>query len=53
MDLGDLDTLMYEMVEMGILWKNPKTGSYRFRQRDFLGYVGNYNEVLKTLLGGV
>lgn len=53
MDLGDLDTLMHEMVEMGILWKNPKTGSYRFRQRDFLGYVGNYNEVLKTLLGGV
>ena len=51
--LNDLDALMAEMEKMGILWKNPRTGSYRFRQRDFLGYIGNYNQVMNALLGGV
>ncbi len=48
--LSDLDALMEEMEKMGILWKNQKTGSYRFRQRDFLGYIGTYNQVLTMLL---
>jgi hypothetical protein len=51
--ISDLDALMEEMEKMGILWKNPEKGSYRFRQRDFLGYIGSYNQVTNALLGGV
>lgn len=52
MSLHDLDALMEEMERMGILWKNPQTGSYRFRQRDFLGYIGSDEQVMRALLGG-
>lgn len=46
----DLNTLMEEMENMGILWKNQETQQFRFRQQDFLEYIGDSEEVLKTLL---
>lgn len=47
---GDLDGLMSEMERMGILWKQPETARYRFRQRDFLGYIGAADQVMSALL---
>lgn len=46
----DLEGLLDEMVSMGILWKNTETGQFRFRQQDFLNYIGTSDQVLELLL---
>ena len=45
----DLTTLMEEMENMGILWKKRETQQFRFRQQDFLEYIGDRDKVLETL----
>lgn len=49
METKDLVTLLNEMVRMGILWKNDETGQFRFRQQDFLSYIGTDDTVIKEL----
>lgn len=48
----DLNTLMEEMENMGILWKNQETQQFRFRQKDFMEYIedGDSEKVLAALL---
>lgn len=46
----DLEALLDEMVRMGILWKTPQTQQFRFRQQDFLNYIGSGDQVLELLL---
>lgn len=46
----DLNVLMNEMENMGILWKDHNTQKFRFRQQDFLGYIGDSDKLLKYLL---
>ena len=46
----DLNTLMEEMENMGILWKNRETQQFRFRQQDFLEYIGSSEKVQDALL---
>ena len=46
----DLEALLDEMVRMGILWKTPQTQQFRFRQQDFLNYIGSDDQVLELLL---
>ncbi len=46
----NLDALLNEMVKMGILWKNVETQQFRFRQQDFLNYIGTNEQVLEFLL---
>lgn len=46
----DLETLLDEMVHMGILWKNPQTQQFRFRQQDFLHYIGTSDQIIEFLL---
>jgi len=48
--IPELTAAMDEMVNMGILCKNINTNLYRFRQRDFINYLGCYDDVLKSLL---
>lgn len=50
MTVQDMDALLAEMEKMGILWENPSRESYRFRQRDFLGYIGTGDQVISNLL---
>lgn len=45
-----LTALMDEMEKMGILWKKQDSNEYRFRQQDFLSYIGDENKVIETLL---
>ncbi len=47
---ANLGVLMDEMEKMGILWKRPGSDSYRFRQRDFLNYIGSSDKVVSALL---
>lgn len=46
----DLSALLDEMVCMGILWKNVQTQQFRFRQQDFLNYIGTSDQVIELLL---
>lgn len=46
----DLNTLMDEMENMGILWKNRQTKQFRFRQQDFLEYIGDSEKLIEELL---
>ena len=46
----DLSTLMDEMENMGILWKNRQTQKFRFRQQDFLEYIGDEDTLMAELL---
>ena len=46
----DLNTLMEEMENMGILWKNRETQQFRFRQQDFLEFIGSSEKVQDALL---
>lgn len=46
----DLEALLDEMARMGILWKNDQTRQFRFRQQDFLYYIGTSDQVLEQLL---
>lgn len=46
----DLSTLMDEMENMGILWKNRQTQKFRFRQQDFLEYIGDEDTLMEELL---
>lgn len=46
----DLNTLMDEMENMGILWKNRQMQKFRFRQQDFLEYIGDSEKLLEALL---
>ena len=46
----DLNTLMDEMENMGILWKNGRTQQFRFRQQDFLAYIGDSEKLVEALL---
>ncbi len=50
LSVENLGVLMDEMEKMGILWKRPDSESYRFRQRDFLSYIGSADKVLSALL---
>lgn len=50
MELKDLVTLLNEMVKMGILWKTNETDQFRFRQQDFLSYIGTHDYVIGKLL---
>lgn len=45
----DLEALLDEMARMGILWKNAQTRQFRFRQQDFLYYIGTSDQVLEQL----
>ncbi len=45
-----LTALMDEMEKMGILWKKQDSNEYRFRQQDFLSYIGDDNKVIEALL---
>lgn len=46
----DLNTLMDEMENMGILWKKRQTQKFRFRQQDFLEYIGDSDKLMEELL---
>lgn len=46
----DMEALLDEMVHMGILWKTPMTQQFRFRQQDFLNYIGSSDQVIELLL---
>lgn len=46
----DLNALLDEMRRMGILWKKEETGQFRFRQQDFLDYIGTSDQVVGWLL---
>lgn len=55
MSLQDMTTLLNEMCRMGILYQATQDEKrqeecYRFRQREFLQFVGSEDEVLNTLL---
>lgn len=53
MSLQDMKALMDEMCQMGILYKTSQGAQgeyYRFRQREFLQFIGSAEEVLNTLL---
>ena len=41
--------MLDEMVRMGILWKNEETRQFRFKQSDFLEYIGDSDKVFNTL----
>ena len=45
----DMEALLDEMVRMGILWKNEETRQFRFKQSDFLEYIGDSDKVFNTL----
>lgn len=45
----DMEALLDEMVRLGILWKNEETRQFRFKQMDFLSYIGDSDKVYKTL----
>lgn len=46
----DLEALLDEMVRMGILWKNVDRRQFRFRQQDFLNFIGTSDQVIELLL---
>lgn len=48
----DLNTLVEEMENMGILWKNQGTQQFRFRRNDFMAYIedGDSEKILDALL---
>lgn len=46
----NLIALLDEMVRMGILWANNDTHQFRFRQQDFLSYIGSSEQVIEALL---
>ena len=53
MSLQDMKTLLNEMCQMGILYKTVQGAQdeyYRFRQREFLQFIGSEEDVLNTLL---
>lgn len=53
MSLQDMKTLLDEMCQMGILYKTAQGAQeecYRFRQREFLQFIGSAEDVLNTLL---
>ena len=45
----DMEALLDEMVRLGILWKNEETRQFRFKQSDFLEYIGDSDKVFNTL----
>ena len=45
----DMEALLDEMVRIGILWKNEETRQFRFKQSDFLEYIGDIDKVFATL----
>lgn len=47
-----LESLLYEMSDMGILSTKPNSGLFRFRKNSFLGIIGTEDEVWSALLGG-
>ncbi len=50
LDDADFNSLLDEMVNMGILWTKPSSGLYRLRQQKFLNIIGDHDEVETTLL---
>lgn len=46
----DLEALLYEMVDMGILWSKPNSNLFRFRKNSFPGIIGAEDFVIETLL---
>jgi hypothetical protein len=51
-DMGkdEFETLLQEMVEMGILWNKPGTKYYRLRRNSYLEMIGSEYDVLDVII---
>ncbi len=47
---SDLEALLYEMADMGILSSKPNSKMFRFRKNSFLQLIGSEDDVLSALL---
>ena len=46
----DIETLLSEMAEMGVLWTNPEASRFRLRRNSFLANIGNTEAIEEFLL---
>ena len=50
---SEFETLLQEMVEMGILWNKPGAKFYRLRRNSYLEMLGSYDDVFSYEKEGV
>ena len=46
---SEFETLLQEMVEMGILWNKPGAKFYRLRRNSYLEMLGSYDDVFSYI----